>query len=553
MQALDALAGVQLDLDRERLCRQGDVELLDQVLTAMSDSLILVDARGVVCRVNEAALRLFGRTRESLEGAPVEQLLEPDVPTSVWKLLELEPEGHLQLEIAVDHSDGRRRPVSLSCGVVRDSNGKVDGVLYLARDLSETHRLLAEVEEAHAHWRLLAQIGHQLSQAHDPEETLPAVCRDVSEATGLGTALILVTGSIVDRVVVHAGSMSSASEVQELTSQPLQARTALAGVIRDGRVVHAASLRPDFPLLRTGSPPGGMASACLAPLVARGSCLGAVLIFSDHANAVGNASVHIVEEVARRVALVVANGRLRTSLAELEAAQEVTRVRQDMLAGLSHDMKTPLGVIVGALDVLRSSNGTLPAERTRTLYDAMSAQAHWLRRLVLQFLDYAQLESGYPLRVNLCPTDVVGAIQWVVETSDARSLVEVMTEGELPPVMVDPDRFDQVLFNMLSNALKFSAPGSPVTIAAAQSGHQVRVSVTDQGRGISPNDLANLFEKYHRASSASDTGGTGLGLYMSRALIEAQGGSITVASRLGEGSAFSVLVPCAESQPAGAR
>lgn len=545
MQALDALAGVQLDLDHERLHGQQVGGLLDRVLSAMSDAFILVDPRGVVTRVNDAALRLFGRSRDEVEGKPVEQLLEADVPASVWSLFEREPEGHLQLEIALTCPNGASVPVSLSCGVVRDSIGKVEGVLYLARDLSETHRLLAEVEEAQARWRLLAEVGQQLNQAYDPEETLAAVCRAVSEATGLATAVLLVTDSVVDRVFVHAGAMSSASAFKALISRPLEARTALARVIREGRVVHASSLAPDFPLLHTTDDSRHIASACLAPLVARGRRLGALVVFSDHPDAVTDSSVHLVEEVAQRVALVLANVRLRTTLAELEAAQEVARARQDILAGLSHDMKTPLGVITGALDVLRSAEGGLPPERALSLYDAMAAQMHWLRRLVLQFLDYTQLESGDRIRINVCATDVGQAIRWVVETSDAGSLVTVETEDELPLAMVDPDRFDQVLFNLLSNALKFSPPGSPVKISAAQSGDQVRVSVTDRGRGISPNDLASLFTKYHRGLGAADTGGTGLGLYMSRALMEAQGGSLTVASRLGEGATFTVLAPAA--------
>lgn len=97
----------------------------------------------------------------------------------------------------------------------------------------------------------------------------------------------------------------------------------------------------------------------------------------------------------------------------------------------------------------------------------------------MQFLDYAQLESGERIRVNVCPIDVGQAIRWVVETSDASSLVTVDVEEGVPPVMVDPDRFDQVLFNLLSNALKFSPPGSPVKITASPSGNQVRISVVD--------------------------------------------------------------------------
>ena len=542
VQALDALATVQLELHREQLRAGEATDLLDRLLGAMSDALVVVDALGVVTRVNDAALRLFGRTRADVEGKHVRRVLGSEAPTSSWKLLEREPTGKLHLELTLPGAAGDV-PVALSCSVIRDATGKVVGTLYLARDLTETHRLLGEVTSARARWRLLAEIGEELTDSVAPEESLAAVCQRVSEETGCGMAVLLVAGSVVERVFMDPASEASET-LPVKADQPLEQRSALASVLRDGRVLHAPSLPPAYPLLGS-SATNGMASAAVAPISAKGSCLGAALLFSDRPDGVDSSTVHLLEEVARRIGLVLANARLRASLADFQAAHEVARAREEILAGLSHDMKTPLAVLVGGLDVLRSSGDRVAPDRKRMLYEAMFSQAHRLRRLVLQFLDYTRMESGHPLAADPCPTDIGGAIRKVVETFDAPCEIEVEINGHLPPVLVDPDRFDQVLSNLLSNAAKFSPPRSRVTVAAREAGNRVEVAVIDRGRGIAPKDLANLFDKYYRGRNVEGSPGTGLGLYMSRALMEAQGGSITVASRLGHGSTFTVVLPVA--------
>jgi PAS domain S-box-containing protein len=543
VQALRELAEVQIELDQERVRRLEVEALFDEVLGAMSDALFLVDPRGLVWRVNGAAERLVGRRAEEMIGRGLEIVLGPDVPATPWEIFERDPSGQVQaLDASIRHGGGETVPVSLSCAVIREPGGKVTGAVYAARDVSQTHRLLRELEAAESRWRLLADVGDLLSEEIHPQEALPHVCRRMSEATGLGCAVLLVSEGVVDRAVVYAGGHASASAVGGVEGGSLPAGTALAGAVREGRVVHASSVPDGFPLLGTDRAPR---SAAIAPLEAKGASMGAMMLFGDRPGEVRPEAVQLLEQVAARIGLALANARLRESLAELEAAREAARSREDMLAGISHDMKTPLAVLASLIDVLQTEAGQRPVAR-REIYQAMQRQAQRLRALLQQFLDYSRLEVGRPLEVRTRPTDVAAATERVVATWGGDRAIEVDVPPGIPPVLADPDRLDQVLANLLSNAVKFSPPGAPVRIEARSADQAVEISVIDRGRGISPADQALLFHKFHRGTGARGTEGTGLGLYITRALVEAQGGRITVASREGEGSRFTVTLPAAD-------
>jgi PAS domain S-box-containing protein len=545
-QALQELADAQLKLDRARVGRLNVEALFEEVLGAMSDALLLVDQRGRIWRVNQAAARLLGQDADELVGRPLSQVAGSDVPSSPWELFDRNPKGQLEsLETSFPGRDATAVPVSLSCAVIRDPQGKVLGAVYAARDLSQTHRLLHELEEAESLWRLLAEASELLSAEMDPRRALPSVCRLITEATGCGSALILVQGSIIEDVVLAEAGMAAARTLPSLTG-PLRPGTALSRVIMNGAVVHAPTLRPDFPVLDRRDT-WQARSAGLVPLAARAQALGALVLFSDQPEGVSAAAVRTAELLAPRIALAVGNARLRDSLAELEAAREAARSRQEMAAGLSHDMKTPLAVITAALAGLRSTGEELAAGNRDQVYAAMARQGDRLSFLIQQFLDYSRLELHHPLPVQIRAVDVGQVVKQVVATWGGDTAIAISVPDDLPPALADPVRLDQVLVNLLSNALKFSPPGFPVRIEARRAGGEVEVRIIDQGPGMTPSDLARVFDKFYRGSAAKGTEGSGLGLYISKAAIEAQGGRLAAHSRLGEGTRFTVSLRVAES------
>jgi two-component system sensor histidine kinase KdpD len=173
----------------------------------------------------------------------------------------------------------------------------------------------------------------------------------------------------------------------------------------------------------------------------------------------------------------------------------------------------------------------------------MRRQTLQLRHLIRQFLDYTWLKAGRDLMVSPRPADVLPVVEEVAEIQAGPAAIEVEVEPDVPEALVDPDRLHQVVMSLVSNAVKFSPPGSPVTITVSSGGQSIEISVSDHGPGIDPLELPSLFDEGRLAGEPANGGpSTGLGLYLARSITEAQGGRIDVSSSPGEGSRFTVVL-----------
>lgn len=209
--------------------------------------------------------------------------------------------------------------------------------------------------------------------------------------------------------------------------------------------------------------------------------------------------------------------------------------KQEFLAYLSHDMQTPMAVLLGAVTVLRSSRSEADIAATLPL---MEQALERLQRFVRQFLDLARLEADRGLVLEVVPFDLEPAIKRAVDLFADDGAIEVDLPGDLPPVLADPVRVEQILNNLMSNAFKYARSAPRITVRAGDS--RVEVVIVDDGPGIPPAELERMFGKFERGGTA---GGAGLGLYISRALAEAQGGSLTAESAAGGGAAFTLTLP----------
>ncbi|HVL93336.1 MAG TPA: ATP-binding protein, partial [Acidimicrobiales bacterium] len=362
----------------------------------------------------------------------------------------------------------------------------------------------------------------------------------LSRSTGAGVAVILVADLTVERVIAWPPDTEVAARLARLAHQPVEAGSALYTAVQGGRTVHAPTLEGDVPLLDHAGVPGEMGSAAVVPLEARNTTLGALLVHSPEPGGIRQRA--LVEQAAARVAMALANSDLREAVTRFEADEEASHFREELLAAVSHDMQTPLAVLLGTIRALEAGDDLSPRERGQ-LYERMGRRGLQLRRLVQQFLDYSRLGAGRPVVVRPAVTDLRFALTRLEDDIAGRRPVVFDMPNDLPPAYVDPDRLDQVMANLVSNALKFSSPGSPITIRARATPTTVELEVADRGQGMTPADLATLFQKFHRGAGAEDIPGTGLGLYVSRALLEAQQAKLLVSSTLGEGSRFTVVLP----------
>ncbi len=271
----------------------------------------------------------------------------------------------------------------------------------------------------------------------------------------------------------------------------------------------------------------------------------------DRLLAVARLQQRVSADETERRGMKLEHIQLADALARLK---ELDRLRNDFVAMVVHDIRTPNAVIGAFLDILRKDWDTLDAERIRDLLTRAIANTAHVTRLVDDILTVSRIESG-DFSYDLKPFDIAEIVYRAVGASrDANDTLrfEVSIPQRLPPALGDEARQLQILNNLLSNAAKFSAKMSTVTVAVCREGHHLRIDVRDEGLGISKVDQAKLFQRFSRIESRNDLKikGTGLGLYITKALVEGQGGSISATSERGEGSTFSYTIPAANRRSA---
>jgi signal transduction histidine kinase len=268
--------------------------------------------------------------------------------------------------------------------------------------------------------------------------------------------------------------------------------------------------------------------------------------------------VNILAELEeKREELERLNQQLNETNRELNEAnaklRELSEMKEEFLALTTHDLRSPLTVISGVISFFTSGRlGELSPEQ-KNMVSMMERNTQSLIELVNDLLDASKLESG-TMRLDMASIDLHGVLDELRETMEPLAkekgieLVEALPK-DLPPVEADRTKLRRIIVNLLSNALKFTQKGGRVEVRAERQGERVCVSVSDTGVGIAPEDVARLFDKYEQARSRATRGekGTGLGLYITRQLVELHRGEIKVESELGNGSTFSFTLPVTTS------
>jgi len=229
----------------------------------------------------------------------------------------------------------------------------------------------------------------------------------------------------------------------------------------------------------------------------------------------------------------------------VEELRRLSSLRADFVSMVSHEVRTPMAAVIGAAQTLRGRWRKLSPEQRESFLGLISDEISRLAALVGEVLDSSRIDEGTfsyhfsELDLGLVVMDTVAAAELA---HDGISLSATVAD-DLPAVRGDSLRLGQVLRNLIENAVKYSAEGASVEVAACRSGGAVQVEVIDHGAGIASDDQALIFEKFGRLRGSSTKPGSGLGLYISRAIAEAHDGTLEVRSVLGEGSVFTLRLP----------
>lgn len=295
----------------------------------------------------------------------------------------------------------------------------------------------------------------------------------------------------------------------------------------------------------------------VAPMRVRGGVVGAIHERAGDGAAPDEDRLLLLSRLADQLGLVLETARLRADQEEtVERLRELDTMKRDFVAVTSHELRTPLSGIRGFLDMLRRRGDELGAPERGEYLDIVLVQTDRLIRLVDDLLVVSRVEAG---RLALEPeeTDLPAFCQRLVRSfGDLAARIELRPGAGAPTRMtVDPRRLAQIVTNLVHNALKFAPEETLVTLGwEAPSEGIVTFLVHDRGPGIASDELERIFERFHQTErSISHTEGFGLGLFITKQLVEAMGGWVDVTSTLGEGTTFSVTLPEARSLPTPAR
>jgi two-component system, OmpR family, phosphate regulon sensor histidine kinase PhoR len=228
--------------------------------------------------------------------------------------------------------------------------------------------------------------------------------------------------------------------------------------------------------------------------------------------------------------------------------RKVENMRRDFVANVSHELRTPLSIFRGYLETLLDDPHQPPGELLRIL-EVMERHSDRLNALVEDILSLARLESP-GMELDLSEVDLPELLHSIMRDWEKRLAAKQLKShlnfpGNLPPLRADKTRLQELIYNLLDNAVKYSKPGGTVFLRAEPAGNSIRISVADQGIGISPNDLPRIFERFYRAdkSRSGEQSGTGLGLSIVKHIAQLHGGSVEAQSEFGKGTTISVLLP----------
>ena len=330
--------------------------------------------------------------------------------------------------------------------------------------------------------------------------------------------------------------------------QEVSIRTVAGWVTQTGKVVRIDETAGDS---RCADVPPDMRSILAVPLRARQGILGVIQLEHYYPSAYDGSDERILASLANQAAIAVENVRLFEEAAKVTALRELDRLKSELLSTVSHELRTPLASIKGYAGTLLRSDVDWDEETRREFLQIIDEESDRLGELIEDLLQMSQIEAG-TLRIDPQPMRMPRLAQRVVKrarSASQRHTFSVVFPADFPDVLADPRRVEQVLRNLVENAVKYSPDGGTVTVRGDVEGGQALISVSDEGIGIAAEDLGRVFDRFYRADGAAvrRAGGTGLGLSICQGIIQVHGGHIWAESQPGAGSTFRFTLPLADS------
>lgn len=417
-----------------------------------------------------------------------------------------------------------------------------------ARLVAEVERAARLVEEAAERVETLAEASSVLASALDDDAALRALADFAVRSLADWAVTYTYRDGRIRRVGLAHRDPDERPRLEALVDAAppsLRDRCGAGAVIREGKPLFV----PDVGAEVRGAPSGedarpsvdlGARSSIVVPLRARGRSIGALTLAATGASGrrYTKMDLALVEKLAADAALIIDNARL------LRQAQEAVRARDEMVAAVSHDLRSPLHVIRNGVALLEGGGVGGQAATIR----AIAHSAEQMERFAVGLLDVARLEDG-AYRLDRAKVEgralLRDAARLVAPLATPKGIELIVELGEEPAIVdADADAIRRALGNVLGNAVKFTPARGHVRAAVRREGEHVRFRVEDSGPGIGPAELPRLFDRFWRGPRST---GTGLGLAIAKGLVDAHGGEIRVESTPGHGATFEIVLPAVRS------
>ncbi|WP_118976413.1 PAS domain-containing sensor histidine kinase [Taibaiella koreensis] len=535
-----------IDISRQKSWEEKQA-VLSAIVESSDDAIISKNLDGIITSWNQGAQKIFGYKEDEVLGKHITILIPPSLQAEEERIISNIRAGNKidHFQTIRLHKDGHEIPISITVSPVKDPSGKITGASKIARDISERIHATRVIEQVAHRLELLYDISKTISEDLDVQAILQKATDATTHLTGAafgaffyntideqGEAFMLYTLSGADRSAFEQFGMPRNTAVFHPTFSGL-------GVVRSDDITKDPRYGKSAP--HYGQPQGHLpvVSYLAVPVISvSGEVIGGLFFGHPEPGMFSEEHEDIVSSIAAQAATALDNSRL------FEEVKSVSAKKDEFIALASHELKTPLTSIKGYLQIL---NKTAQDGVGRLFFDKLINQVEKLNSLVTDLFDVSKIEAG-KLQFSLEVFNLRQLLQENLETfqytiQSHRIICE--DPGDAIWINADKQRIEQVIVNLVTNAIKYSPQADKIYVNLYAQDGKACLAIKDEGIGLSKEQRQKIFTRFYRAEGTNDIPGLGLGLYLSKEIVDRHEGALTVSSTPGHGSVFLVKLPLA--------